>query len=216
MLFGTPQRLAGHRRNHVQYSLINSVTEYVYLGNLVDNHLSLSSNFERVYRKACGRLRLLVVSIDHMLSCRQDKTRASLSEEILQWMLLNSFIKWRSYQSYLYSRVAQLWKPVSTRPSFSCLHQLRERQVVSLASLLIESLKPSNITSQLWSANVYVMNLTMKSWIIILKLKIIGKEREIMNWSLKWLKSNLKRRDLTIYLSMLGNLLWPKSFTLIP
>ena len=64
MLFGTSQRLAQHGRNlqiTYQYSLINFVTEYVYLGNLVDNHLSLSSNFERVYRKAYGRLRLLAL-----------------------------------------------------------------------------------------------------------------------------------------------------------
>ena len=51
MLFGKSQRLARHGRNleiTYQYSLINFVTEYVYLGNLVDNHLSLSSNVERV------------------------------------------------------------------------------------------------------------------------------------------------------------------------
>ena len=47
-----------------------------------------------------------------------------------------------------------------------------------MASLLIESLKPSNITYQLWSANAYVKNLIIKSWIIILKLKIMGRELE--------------------------------------
>ena len=38
---------------------INFVTEYVYLGNLVDNHMTLSSNFERACKKASGRLCLL-------------------------------------------------------------------------------------------------------------------------------------------------------------
>ena len=42
----------------IRKSRISSLINFV---NLVDNHLSLSSNFERVYRKVCGRLRLLAL-----------------------------------------------------------------------------------------------------------------------------------------------------------
>ena len=62
MLFGAAQRLFRHGRNLqilYQFTPVNFVTEYVYLGNLLDNHLSLSSNFERTYKKASGRMRLL-------------------------------------------------------------------------------------------------------------------------------------------------------------
>ena len=62
MLFGTSQRLKRHGRelNIVHNNTrINFVTEYVYLGNLLDNHLSLASNFNRAIRKASGRLRIL-------------------------------------------------------------------------------------------------------------------------------------------------------------
>ena len=62
ILFGTAQRLSRHGRNlNLVYNNtpINFVTEYVYLGNLLDNHMSLSKNFDRSYKKACGRLRLL-------------------------------------------------------------------------------------------------------------------------------------------------------------
>ena len=62
MLFGTAQRLNRHGKELAIFyndACINFVTEYVYLGNLLDNHLLLSSNFERAYKKACGRFRLL-------------------------------------------------------------------------------------------------------------------------------------------------------------
>ena len=134
--------------------------EYVYLGNLVDDHLSLSSNFKRVYRKACGRLRLLAL-VRRILTINTAKLLYKMT--ILPILTYSSTVK----------------------TSFSSLHQLREGQVVLLASLLIESLKPSNITSQLWSANAYVKNLIITSWIIILKLKIMGRELEKMVWSVK-------------------------------
>ena len=38
---------------------INVVSIYKYLGNIVDNHLSLNENFNKVYKKASNRLRLL-------------------------------------------------------------------------------------------------------------------------------------------------------------
>ena len=62
MLFGSSQRLSRHGKTlNIMHNntRINFVTEYVYLGNLIDNHLTLSSNFDRAYKKACGRLRLL-------------------------------------------------------------------------------------------------------------------------------------------------------------
>ena len=62
MLFGTAQRLKLHGRSlNIMYNnaVINFVTEYVYLGNLVHNHMTLTSNFEQAYKKASARLRLL-------------------------------------------------------------------------------------------------------------------------------------------------------------
>ena len=62
MLFGTSQRLKRNGRDlNIVYNntRINFVTEYVYLGNLLDNHLSLTANFDRAVKKACGRLRIL-------------------------------------------------------------------------------------------------------------------------------------------------------------
>ena len=38
---------------------VNNVTEYKYLGNIVDPNLTFNKNFESVYKKASGRLRLL-------------------------------------------------------------------------------------------------------------------------------------------------------------
>ena len=62
MLFGSSQRVSRYGKNlNITYenTPINFVTEYVYLGNLLDNHVSLTKNFDRTYKKACGRLRLL-------------------------------------------------------------------------------------------------------------------------------------------------------------
>ena len=62
MLFGTSQRLSRSGRDlGITYNgtKINHVSEYVYLGNLLDTKLSLASNFERAYKKASGRVRLL-------------------------------------------------------------------------------------------------------------------------------------------------------------
>ena len=39
--------------------MINFVTEYVYLGNVIDNHMSLNENFNQSYKRASGCLRLL-------------------------------------------------------------------------------------------------------------------------------------------------------------
>ena len=62
LLLGTAQRMKrhGHHLTIVHNeTIVNSVTEYCYLGNLIDQHLSLSTNFDRSYKKAATRLRLL-------------------------------------------------------------------------------------------------------------------------------------------------------------
>ena len=62
MILGTAKRLktAGNNLN-VCYKgqMINNVTEYKYLGNIVDQNLNFNKNFEKIYKKASGRLRLL-------------------------------------------------------------------------------------------------------------------------------------------------------------
>ena len=63
MLFGTSRRIRLHvselkiLHNNTK---INFVSEYVYLGNLMDNHLSLASNFDQSVRKATSCLRMLL------------------------------------------------------------------------------------------------------------------------------------------------------------
>ena len=62
MLMGTAQRLHRHGRElNISYNdqPINVVEEYVYLGNVIDNHMTLTPNFDRAFKKASGRLRLL-------------------------------------------------------------------------------------------------------------------------------------------------------------
>ena len=62
MIFGTAKRLF-YTEQHLDISFkgqkINNVTEYKYLGNIVDQNLNFNENFEKVYKKASGRLRLL-------------------------------------------------------------------------------------------------------------------------------------------------------------
>ena len=62
MLFGTVKRLQQTKgRLNVKYrnESISFVKEYVYLGNTIDSNMNLNRNFEKSYRKASGRLRLL-------------------------------------------------------------------------------------------------------------------------------------------------------------
>ena len=62
MLLGTAKRLKSHGRElRISYNnvAVNVVTEYEYLGNLIDHHLNLSKNFDRSFKKASSRLRLL-------------------------------------------------------------------------------------------------------------------------------------------------------------
>ena len=61
MLLGTAQRMKrhGHKLEIIHIgSKVNSVTEYFYLGSIIE-HLSLSTNFDRAYKKTAARLRLL-------------------------------------------------------------------------------------------------------------------------------------------------------------
>ena len=180
MLFGKSQRLARHGRNleiTYQYNLINFVTEYVYLGNLVDNHLSLSSNFKRVYRKAYGRLRLLAL------------VRRNLTMNAAELLYKMTILPILTYS-------------LTVKTSFNKTQLLQFTSIERRASSIIG--KPIDRISKTIEHNIstmvskYVCN-EFNHEIIILKLKIIGKQRE-MDWVLKWLKSNLKRRDLVFTL----------------
>ena len=61
MLFGTTKRLKTAGEIDVLYNnqRINFTETYKYLGNIVDHHLNFSENFEKSYKKASSRLRLL-------------------------------------------------------------------------------------------------------------------------------------------------------------
>ena len=62
MLLGTAQRMKrhGHELKIVHNNtIVNTVTQYCYLGNVIDQHLTLSGNFDRSYKKTASRLRLL-------------------------------------------------------------------------------------------------------------------------------------------------------------
>ena len=63
MLFRTAQRLRRNNKNALeivyQGQKVNVVTKYKYLGTVVDNHLSLTENFDKTHKTASSRLRLL-------------------------------------------------------------------------------------------------------------------------------------------------------------
>ena len=62
MLFGTSKRLKTHGKEiEVTYDnvRVNFVTQYKYLGTIVDNHLNFNENFHRSYKRASTRMRLL-------------------------------------------------------------------------------------------------------------------------------------------------------------
>ena len=62
MLFGTAKNIAKQPKTlNVIYrnKSINATISYKYLGVDIDRSLNLNSNFDRTYKKACGRLKLL-------------------------------------------------------------------------------------------------------------------------------------------------------------
>ena len=62
MLFGTARRLSKNGRKLKIYyngSIISCVKEYEYLGNVLDSSLNLNTNFNRTYKRASSRMRLL-------------------------------------------------------------------------------------------------------------------------------------------------------------
>ena len=62
LLLGTAQRLKkyGSTLNIVHdNTIVNQVTQYCYLGNTIDQHMTLTENFNKAYKKAAGRIRLL-------------------------------------------------------------------------------------------------------------------------------------------------------------
>ena len=70
MLFGTAKRLAKNERNlEVLYNnvVLNQTIQYKYLATTIDPTLQLTDNFNRSYKKASSRLRLLE-SLKHYLT----------------------------------------------------------------------------------------------------------------------------------------------------
>ena len=62
MIFGTAKRLQKVNKEldiSFRGQKITNVSEYKYLGNIVDRHLNFNVNFEKVYKKVSGRLKLL-------------------------------------------------------------------------------------------------------------------------------------------------------------
>ena len=62
MLFGTARRLSKNGRKLKIYyngAIISCVKEYEYLGNVLDSSLNLNTNFNRAYKRANSRMRLL-------------------------------------------------------------------------------------------------------------------------------------------------------------
>jgi hypothetical protein len=62
ILFGTAKNLSNKPKSlniNFKYSIINPTPLYTYLGVVLDTHLNLSGNFDRAYRKASSRIRLL-------------------------------------------------------------------------------------------------------------------------------------------------------------
>ena len=63
MLFGTPQKRSKLKKEtlNINYrsSAINVTTEYKYLGVHIDSTLNLNTHFDKVYKKASGKLNLL-------------------------------------------------------------------------------------------------------------------------------------------------------------
>ena len=62
VLFGTAKRLSMVNKSFevlYNHNVIRNVTEYKYLGNIVDSNLALTDDFESKYKKASGRVRLL-------------------------------------------------------------------------------------------------------------------------------------------------------------
>ena len=179
MLFGKSQRLVRHGRNleiTYQYNLINFVTEYVYLGNLVDNHLSLSSNFKRVYRKAYGWLRLLAL------------VRRNLTMNAAELLYKMTILPILTYS-------------LTVKTSFNKTQLLKFTSIERRASSI--NGKPIDRISKTIEHNIstmaYVKNLIIKSLIIILKLKIMGRELEKNGLVLKVPKIKLETSRSSFY-----------------
>ena len=86
LLFGTPQRLARQRETlDIMYlgSSISNTQHYKYLGSEVDSSLNLSTHFEKCYKRASGRLRLLA-KVRHYLD-------VSSAKSIYNLMILPTF-----------------------------------------------------------------------------------------------------------------------------
>ena len=86
MLFGTTKRLKNQDLDvNFRNTSINHVKFYKYLGNIIDNTLSFERNFNSVYKKASGRLRLLA------------KLRPSLTVEAARKIYISMIIPLLTY-----------------------------------------------------------------------------------------------------------------------
>ena len=134
MLFGSAQRLLRHERNlNIIYenTPINFVTQYVYLGNLLDNHMSLTKYFDRSYKKACGRLRLL--------SYVRSNVTTATAELICKMMIVplltySSTMKttFTNTQLLKFPSVDRRAKVIIRNPSMECFKEIVNNQVLSL------------------------------------------------------------------------------------
>ena len=64
VLFGTAKRLSKQIQNSLSVEIdgvpVHHVESYVYLGNQLDSKLTLTNNFDKAYKRATGRLSLLI------------------------------------------------------------------------------------------------------------------------------------------------------------
>ena len=85
MHFGSSQRfkMSGNHLN-VMYegNKINYVAQYKYLGTVIDNHFNLNKNFDREYKRASTRLRLLELLRPYLTLDRCTKNEVIFSDNV--------------------------------------------------------------------------------------------------------------------------------------
>jgi hypothetical protein len=97
MLFGISKRISKYGRDlKIQYqnTEISFVKEYVYLGNTVDSHLLMNTNFDCAYKKASGRLRLL----QNVIECESCLLVKKCLEQEIHNPIFNEYFTMISYE----------------------------------------------------------------------------------------------------------------------
>ena len=92
MPLGTAKNLSQHAKSlNVMYrnQLINSVTTYKYLGVDLDQALNMNSNFDSIYKKASGRLRLLrkIRPYLNTISSKGNISRHGFTDTYVLWFI---------------------------------------------------------------------------------------------------------------------------------